>query len=146
MSDPPDIRALYQNPDLGALFDAVPYARFLGLRFQMEGDALIVTMPGSDHLIGNPMLPALHGGSIGAVLESAAVFQLMWALPLAEVPKTVSLTIDFLRSGRVVDTHTRARIVKRGRRVVNVQVSAYQDDEARPIALAHAHLLVEHAE
>lgn len=60
--------------DYHMLADAIPYAKFLGLTAQLEGDELVTTMKYGDHLIGNPTLPALHGGTLGALLESAAIF------------------------------------------------------------------------
>ena len=53
-----------RSGDFQALFDTVPYSRFLGLTARTEGDELITTMKFSEHLIGNPALPALHGISI----------------------------------------------------------------------------------
>ena len=68
---------------MSEVLDRVPYARFLRLRAERQGDALTVTMPFADRLIGNPVLPALHGGTVGALLESAAIFKLLWdARPL----------------------------------------------------------------
>jgi acyl-coenzyme A thioesterase PaaI-like protein len=58
------------------------------------------------------------------------------------VPKTINITVDYLRSARVADTYARAVITKHGRRVANVQVRAWQGDESRPIAAAHAHFLL----
>ena len=58
------------------------------------------------------------------------------------MPKTINITVDYLRSARLVDTHARAMITKHGRRVANVQVRAWQGDESKPIAAAHAHFLL----
>ena len=58
------------------------------------------------------------------------------------VPKTINITVDYLRSARVIDTHARATITKHGRRVANVQVRAWQADESKPVAAAHAHFLL----
>jgi uncharacterized protein (TIGR00369 family) len=128
--------------DLEPLLAAIPYLRFLGLHATvLEGD-LIVHMPGSQHLIGNPVLPALHGGTVGALLESTAILKLLWESDSIGVPKTITLTIDYLRSGRLIDTQARAVITRLGRRVANVQVHAWQADEARPIAVGHAHFLL----
>ncbi|MDP3378664.1 MAG: PaaI family thioesterase, partial [Brevundimonas sp.] len=60
---------------MSRVIEAMPYARFLGLTAEQAGDILTVTMPFSDHLIGNPMLPALHGGSTAALLEITAMAQ-----------------------------------------------------------------------
>jgi acyl-coenzyme A thioesterase PaaI-like protein len=121
---------------------AVPYAAFLGLSCQLIDGDPVTKLTASEHLIGNPVLPALHGGTVGALLESAAIFKLLWEIESIGVPKTVNITIDYLRSARVADTYARATITKHGRRVANVQVRAWQADEARPVAAAHAHFLL----
>jgi acyl-coenzyme A thioesterase PaaI-like protein len=87
------------------------------------------------------MLPAIHGGVISALLESTAIFQLMWETEAIMLPKTITLTVDFLRSGRAVDTFARGLLTRQGRRVANVRVEAWQDDRDRPIAVASAHFL-----
>ena len=74
----------------------------------MVGDELITTMRYADHLIGNPALPALHGGTLGALLESAAIFELLWRAETIVLPKTITLTVDYLRSG-APGRHARAR-------------------------------------
>jgi len=81
------------------LLDRLPYARFLGLTTATEGDALTVTMPFADRLIGNPMLPALHGGSTAALLELTAVAQVAKLYPSLHLPKPINVTVP-TRSGR----------------------------------------------
>ncbi|MCC6522604.1 MAG: PaaI family thioesterase [Polyangiaceae bacterium] len=107
----------------------------------LEGE-LVGKMRYADHLIGNPALPALHGGAIGALLESTAIFQILWDAETIVLPKTVNITVDYLRSGRPLDTFARGIITKHGRRVVNVRVEAWQEDRTRPIALANGHFLI----
>jgi len=124
------------------LLDVVPYSRFLGLTAQLAGDELITTMKYGDHLIGNPALPALHGGTLGALLESAAIFELLWRAETIVLPKTITITIDYLRSGQAVDTHARGVVTRHGRRVANVRVEAWQADRGAPVATAHAIFLV----
>jgi len=130
------------NNDPSRLLNAIPYARMLGLRASLEDGALVTCMPRSEHLVGNPVLPALHGGTVGALLESAAILELLWQKDSESVPKTITLTVDYLRSARLQDSFARATITKHGRRVANVQVRAYQDSEAKPIATANAHFLL----
>jgi len=124
------------------LIDLVPYASFLGLTAAMQGDELITTMRYGDHLIGNPALPALHGGTLGALLESAAIFELLWRAETVVLPKTITLTVDYLRSGAPVDTHARGVVTRQGRRVTNVRMEAWQADRSAPVATAHAIFLV----
>lgn len=128
--------------DYQRLIDAVPYASWLGLTAAVEGGELITTLRYSDHLIGNPTLPALHGGTLGALLESAAIFELLWCAETVVLPKTITLTIDYLRSGAAVDTHARGIVTRQGRRITNVRMEAWQADRSAPVATAHAIFLV----
>ena len=124
------------------LFDAIPYAKFLGLSAELHGTELVTTMKFSPDLIGNPALPALHGGTLGALLESAAIFELLWRAETIVLPKTITITIDYLKSAAAVDTHARGVITRQGRRVSNVRVEAWQADRSTPVASAHAIFMV----
>ena len=128
--------------DFQGLIDAVPYARWLGLTAALDGDELITTMKFSEHLIGNPALPALHGGTLGALLESAAIFELLWRAETAVLPKTITFTVDYLRSAAPVDTHARGVVTRQGRRITNVRMEAWQADRSAPVVSAHAVFLV----
>lgn len=127
---------------MSALLDRLPYARFLGLRSEQDGDDLTVTMPFADRLIGNPMLPALHGGATAALLELTAVAQVALSYPRLRLPRPINVTVAYLRSGRPADVRARARISKAGRRVAHVLAEAWQEDETQPIASLTAHFLV----
>jgi uncharacterized protein (TIGR00369 family) len=128
--------------ELGQLVDAIPYARFIGMSVTLEDDRLVARMVPLDRNIGNAALPALHGGTIGALLESVAIFELVWRLETARLPRTINVTVDYLRSGKPVDTFARAEIARQGRRVANVDAIAWQDDPESPIARAFGHFLL----
>ena len=139
---------------VSAIVAAVPYIAWLGIRFDRRGDELTAVMPFADKLIGNPVLPALHGGVTAAFLETTAVLGLLWAtldgrhgLPdgdegLPRLPKTIDFTVDYLRSGTARDAYARARVVRLGRRYSSVQVEAWQDNRDRPFAQANGHFLM----
>jgi len=129
-------------PDPAALLAAIPYCRHLGLSVETAGSALVLLMPFAPHLIGNPVLPALHGGVIGSFLETAAIAQMIWELGGGQLPKPIDITIDYLRSGRAVDTRAQARIAKLGRRVVNVHAELWQEDPEKPVASLRGHFLL----
>ena len=128
--------------ELDAILARIPYARFLGVRMELHGDEMTGVLPFAEHIIGNPTLPALHGGVIGAFMEMTALLQLSIAENLTRQPRPVDVSIDYLRSGRPVDTFARAQIKKVGRRIANVQVEAWQDARAAPIAALHGHFLL----
>jgi uncharacterized protein (TIGR00369 family) len=125
-----------------ALLDRLPYGRFLGLQTVMEDESLTVIMPFADRLIGNPMLPALHGGSTAALLEMTAIAQVALSYPRLRLPRPINVTVAYLRSGRPVDVHARASISRAGRRVAHVMAEAWQDDPGQPIASLTAHFLL----
>lgn len=131
-----------RSGDLSGLVGSTPYNKFMNIAPENSTGELLTRMRFSPPLIGNMMLPALHGGTIGALLESAAIFQVLWEVETIAIPKIITITVDYLRSGRPVDTLARATLTKQGRRVVNVAVEAWQDDRARPIASANAHFLI----
>ena len=128
--------------DYNRLVDGIPYLKWLGIRLEQREGEVISVMPFAEMLIGNPMLPALHGGVTGAFLESAAIISLMAAMDTPKLPKTINITIEYLRPGGPADTYATGTITKQGRRVANVRALAWQDDRAHPIAAATAHFLL----
>ena len=123
----------------------IPYAKDLAIRPLVMGDELTLILPYSPQIIGNPMLKALHGGAVGAFLETAAIVQLLLMPNSRSLPKLLSkpigISIDYLRRGKPQDTFARAHIAKQGARVANVRVRAWQDSYARPITILHGHFL-----
>ncbi|WP_454618075.1 PaaI family thioesterase [Bradyrhizobium cenepequi] len=120
-------------------FASSPFARCLGIRIGEDGT---LVMPFSPKIIGNPLLPAIHGGMTGAFLETAAVVGVARELGVSAPPKPIGLTINYLRSGRALDSHAKVSIVKQGRRVVAFEAQAWQDDPAKPIASAFGHFML----
>lgn len=131
---------------LNKFISTIPYARFLNINVDQKGNEITTVMTFEHKLIGNPVLPALHGGAIGAFLEMTAIIQLAFETGITAVPKPIGITIDYLRSGKPLDTYGRARITKQGRRVATVLVEAWQEDRTKPIATAHGHFLLKAAD
>jgi len=120
-------------------FASSPFARCLGIRIGEDGT---LVMPFSPQIIGNPILPAIHGGMTGAFLETTAIVCVMRELGVSAPPKPIGLTINYLRSAGAHDTYARASIVKQGRRIVAFEAQAWQDDPARPVASAFGHFML----
>ena len=137
-----ELRGENGHLDLATLVQRIPYAQFLGVHVEQRGNEITLVMPFKDSLIGNVLLPALHGGTIGALLEFTAVIQLLAESQSSSLPKTVDFSIDYLRSGRPETTYARASIAKHGRRVANVQVAAWQSERGKPIASGHGHFML----
>ncbi|MGR3497133.1 PaaI family thioesterase [Citreimonas sp.] len=159
---PEPVQVVKQRRDaaLNALVSGVPYMTYLGVRFDRRGDELTALLPFDEKLIGNPFLPAIHGGVTAAFLEITAMITLSWSYlwpeiesgaldpdtfsagSLPRLPKTIDFTVDYLRSGLPRDAYARARVTRSGRRYASVHAQAWQDNRDRPIAQATAHFLM----
>jgi uncharacterized protein (TIGR00369 family) len=131
---------------LQAMLDRIPYARFLGLKAELAGDEMTLILPFGMHIVGNPVLPAIHGGVLGAFMEMTALAQLSVKEGQERQPRIIDVSIEYLRSGRSLTTYARADIKKVGRRIANVYVEAWQEQRAQPIAALRAHFLIGPAE
>ncbi len=136
------ISAARDSGDFGPLLAMIPYCQFLGISLDTIEDQLVGRMKFHADLIGNPTIPALHGGTLGALLESVAQFELLFRAESLVLPKVITLTVDYLRSGKAADVLVQAKIVRQGRRVATVHAWAWQDDKSRPIATANVTALV----
>jgi acyl-coenzyme A thioesterase PaaI-like protein len=121
---------------------AIPYARFLDVRLEQDGEGLVCVLPFRDDLVGNAALPALHGGVVGAFLELTALVAVIDLIDSDRVPKPINFSVDYLRSVGPRDTRGRAEIVKQGRRIANVRVLAWQDDPGKPVAAGIGNFLL----
>lgn len=159
---PEPVQVVKQRRDaaLSALVQGVPYIQFLGISFERRGDELTAILSFDEKLIGNPMLPAIHGGVTAGFLETTAVMGLAWArlwddIESGEVsidrltegylprfPKTIDFTVDYLRSGLPRDAYARARVNRSGRRYASVHVEAWQDQRNVLFAQATGHFLM----
>ena len=118
------------------------YNRWREATSPSNGFSTAARLPFSPQLIGNPILPAIHGGLTGAFLETTAIFGVTRELSVAAMPKPIGLTINYLRSGRALDSHAKVSIVKQGRRIVAFEAQAWQDDATKPIASAFGHFML----
>lgn len=118
-----------------------PYARLLGLTLARGDDRAVVSMPAGNGVAGRPGF--LHGGAISGLLDYAAWVTLSDALEEGARIKPIAITVDFMRGGKLDTAHASAAIVREGRRIANVVATAWQDDEAKPIASANIKFLIE---
>lgn len=129
--------------DFSRLVELIPYARFMGFEVTIEQADVLVTMPFGDHLMGNTNVDAIHGGTLGALMETAGIFKLLWAGDTVRVPKTINITVEYLRKAeRGKATYASAEFIRQGRRVANVRTECWQDDRSRLVAAANAHFLL----
>ncbi len=162
MKRPEPVQVVKQRRDdaLRALVGGVPYIQYLGVHFDRRGDELTGVLPFAEKLVGNPLLPAIHGGVTAAFLEVTAMVTLSWSYlwediengtldfdpaqgtRLPRLPKTVDFSVDYLRSGLPRDAYARARVIRSGRRYASVHVEGWQDNRDKLFAQATGHFVM----
>jgi uncharacterized protein (TIGR00369 family) len=125
-------------------FSLPPYAIALDMAFVEETEEMpIIAMPFATKVQGRPGF--LHGGAISGLLEMAAVSAIWTALQTDGRNagfKQVNVTIDFMRGGIPQTSFAQGTVTRLGRNMANVEAKAWQDDRAKPIAVAHLHYLI----
>jgi uncharacterized protein (TIGR00369 family) len=141
MSIAEEVAAARASGDFSRIAAAIPYFRWMGIEIEVHDGDAVCRLPYKQTFIGNPSLPALHGGVTGAFLEAAAAATVMVAPESAGLPKIINITVEYLRPARPKDSYARGAITRQGRRVATVSTEAWQDDPAVPVARAYAHFL-----
>ena len=101
MKKPEPVTQVKRRRDLAlsVIVNQVPYINFLGVTFDRHGDELTATMRFHENLIGNPELPALHGGATAAFLEITSIVGLAWTSLWDEI-ETERLNVKSLQAGK----------------------------------------------
>jgi len=107
----------------------VPFNRFLGIQGVEGGEGrCVLLLPVKPEFVGDPRRPALHGGVISALLDTAGGIAAWSSLKHGESVSTVDLRVDFLEPGRVKGTlRAEAELLRKGNRVCHVRMTVTQD-------------------
>lgn len=124
------------------ILDLIPYSSFIGVQAKFDGSEVIYWLDRRPSNIGNPSLPAIHGGVIGGFLELSASIEILYSLDVASIPKVVDFSLDYLRPGRYKTIYAACTVLRQGKNLVNVAATAWQDDASKPIATARCHFLL----
>jgi len=108
----------------------VPFNRLLGIRGESaESGRCVLVLPVRPELVGDPRRPALHGGVVAALLDTAGGLAAWSALDEGETVSTVDLTVDYLEpAGLNGDLRASAELLRKGNRVCHVRMRVTQAD------------------
>lgn len=142
ISTPPSSWQAPAQSEMVLPLSPIPYVQFLGIRMAPNDHRPLFRLPFDPRLIGNPHLPALHGGVVAAFSETAATLHLIQTLKGAKFPKSIDFSIDYLRSGRPEESFADCEVVRVGSRAALVQVRCWQKSPDYPITVARAQFLL----
>ncbi|WP_339502221.1 PaaI family thioesterase [Pseudomonas silesiensis] len=137
------LQQAHEQGDYASLLHLISYAKLIGVECSRVGDEVLFRLPANKDNIGNPLLPAIHGGVIAGFMELSAALHLLIFTGSPGVPKIIDFSLDYLRAGQFRDTWARCQVCRQGRRVANVAITAWQNSESEPIATARAHFKIE---
>jgi uncharacterized protein (TIGR00369 family) len=115
--------------------ELIPFNKYLGLKVAEFGeDSVTLRIPFQDHLIGDPVRPALHGGVVSMLADTAGGAACFMALEQTSRISTVDLVVDYLKPGPLKDIECRARVVRAGNRVCVAVCDVYGAGDEEPFA------------
>ncbi len=119
------------------IFELSPFLGFLGMEFEsVEEGRVVMRVAFRRELIGNPELPALHGGVVSALLDTCGGAAVWTRIAPEDRVSTVDLRVDYLRPGRPEDLFAEARVIRVGNRVGVTELRAWQPGTSgEPIAV-----------
>lgn len=116
---------------LRALFlNSIPFNRVLGIEIpSLEPGRVEFNVPFRPELIGDPDRPALHGGVISAVADTAGGCAVWSLIGPEDRVSTIDLRVDYLRPGKPEALRCRGEVIRVGNRVGVAKIVLFQDSE-----------------
>jgi uncharacterized protein (TIGR00369 family) len=105
----------------------IPFNRLLGVRLIAAEKGIVrLAIPFRPELVGDPLRPALHGGVISALADTAGGAA-CWSGIEDERGRvsTIDLRIDYLRPGRAETLVAEGRTVRLGKRVAVADIRLF---------------------
>ncbi|HRI64155.1 MAG TPA: hotdog fold thioesterase [Polyangium sp.] len=119
----------------------IPFNKWLGMKVEhLERGQVIMSIPWRPEIVGDPTVPALHGGVIGAVADATGGIA-VWSMldNAASRLSTVDMRVDYLRPGKQEKLLASSNVVRLGARLGWADVRLYHPGrENELIATARA--------
>jgi uncharacterized protein (TIGR00369 family) len=114
---------------LKLMANQVPFNRLLGIQGESaSAGACVLVLTVRAEFVGDFRRPALHGGVVSALIDTAGGVAAWSTLGPDESVSTVDLTVDFLEpAGLAGPLRAAAQLVRKGNRVCHVRVAVTQD-------------------
>lgn len=118
---------------------AIRFNSFLGMKVDhLEKGLARLKIPFTQDLIGDPQRPALHGGVVSTLIDTAGGIAAFTSVRPGDLLSTVDLRVDYLRPAGLADLIGEGRVIRIGNRVAVCDIVVYQEDKDRHIATGKA--------
>lgn len=92
---------------------------------------LVVKLPYSDKIIGDPDTRIIHGGAITALMDTTSGTGILCALDNFELCPTLDLRVDYMRPAQPDQpVFARARTYRTTQNIIFTRCEAYQEDDS----------------
>lgn len=120
----------------GRFLSALRHCQVLNMQVHaVDGEGIVLRMPYSPSIVGNPQTGAVHGGAITTLMDTALGMATLCALPEFEVCPTLDLRIDYMSPGVAhQDLFGHAHCYRVSREVIFIRGTCYQADPEQPVA------------
>ena len=129
-----------QNSDrAGILKQVIPnlkHCKVLGIEVvEVSKGSLLLKLPYSENIIGNPESRVIHGGALTTLMDTACGFAAISAIEGAAIAPTLDLRIDYMRPAQPDKAvYGQAEVYRVTRNVLFARGIAYQESTDKPIA------------
>jgi uncharacterized protein (TIGR00369 family) len=109
--------------------EEIPFNRELGLRVvSLEPGRAVLEVPFREGLVGDARRPALHGGVVSALVDTAGGAAVWTAIGDDDRCSTIDLRVDYLLPARLETVRAEARVLRVGNRVGVTTIRAFHPD------------------
>lgn len=107
--------------------EQIPFNRYLGLKVaEIRSGFAILVLPFRPEFVGDPFRPALHGGTISMLADTAGGSAVFAASEMEDRISTIDLRVDYLLPATQADLVAEARVIRTGNRVGVARVQVWQ--------------------
>ena len=116
------------------LRDLIPFNRFLGIQLVAAQDGFCrLELPFRPEFIGDAGRPALHGGVISMLIDTAGGMAVWTKCRLEDRVSTIDLRVDYLAPGAPDALIAEGNVVRLGNRVGVVDIRCFQPSQPERI-------------
>jgi uncharacterized protein (TIGR00369 family) len=85
-------------------------------------------LPFRPEFVGDPVRPALHGGIISALIDTAGGMAAITLIAPSGTVSTIDLRVDYLRPGEMKPLVSESTVTRMGNRVASVDTRVFHPD------------------